>query len=60
MRLRVRMERRVVTEVEVEIPAGLEVFHVKGMLIVNAGKFGFMSAQDAAGKGLLRILEPAT
>ena len=56
-RIRAKIERRAVVEVEFEIPAGIEAFCIKGMILINAGARGYLSAQDAATAGLIKIIE---
>lgn len=56
-RLRGKIERRSLVEVEFEIPAGTTAFCVKGVLLIDAGPLGYMTAQDAASHGLVKIVE---
>lgn len=55
----VRIERRSIVEVDVEIPAGTEAYAVKGMIVINAGTRGFLCLADAATAGLVKIIEPS-
>jgi hypothetical protein len=55
-RLRAKIERRSVIEAEFELPAGTDAYALGNSFVVDAGKLGFLSAQDAAARGLIKLI----